>query len=148
MPAATIAGSLVSVLVFGRLSLKIKPRSHIAMYRGFRLLIRIQIKWLSWCFMMHAAIFSCFSYPYSLIQTILSALESHQIMHHCARAIPPVGNHTPPRVNIYLLIIQLYFSTIVFVCQVFHQSSICNIFPQTSICDNTSPILPLMTISA
>ena len=42
-------------------------------------------------------------YPYSLIQTILSALESHQIMHHCARAIPPVGNHTPPRVNIYLL---------------------------------------------
>ena len=33
----------------------------------------------------------------SFIQTILSALESHPIMHHCARAIPPVGNHTLPR---------------------------------------------------
>ena len=34
----------------------------------------------------------------SLIQTILSVPESHQISHlRGSRTLPPVGNHTPPR---------------------------------------------------
>ena len=37
------------------------------------------------------------SYVYSsFIQTILSALEFHQIMPFGSRAVPPVGNHTLP----------------------------------------------------
>ena len=32
----------------------------------------------------------------SPIQTILSAPESHRIMPVGSRAVPPVGNHTPP----------------------------------------------------
>ena len=41
-------------------------------------LIRIEIKWLSLC-ITHCH-FLLQLYPYSLIQTILSALDSHQIM--------------------------------------------------------------------
>ncbi len=33
----------------------------------------------------------------SLIQTILSAPESHRIMPYGSRAVPPVGNYTLPR---------------------------------------------------
>ena len=50
----------------------------------------------------------------SLIQTILSVPESHQISHlRGSRTIPPVGNHTPPRRTylIFLVIITLYKST-------------------------------------
>ena len=91
-----------------------KPRPHITMYRGL-----CASKPNGFRRATHVCHFLLQFYPYSLIQTILSALESHQIMHLCARAIPPVGNHTPPRVNIYLLLTHLYFSTNLFFCQLF-----------------------------
>ena len=50
MQAATIAGRLASVLVFDLLSSKNQTPVTYRYVPGFQTSIRIQIKWLSWCY--------------------------------------------------------------------------------------------------